>query len=255
MQCNRPILTMLCLIFCSLPLLANSAETINLAVANSTCMAIKQVGDDYTKRTGTAINYICKSSGRLAKGLNGNTIKADIYISANRKWMDYMLEHGLIDEKNITSPWGNELVVAAPASSPLTLKEWEALTGEDVQTILIGDPGTAPFGRYAKEALKNTSLWNNVRVKIITKKHITLLADTLAESDANTVGILFMSNITDKHKLLLRVDSAWHSPIRYFMGPLGNATDRPEVAGLVNFIQESASIEVFRLAGFKVNLD
>lgn len=255
MQFSRPIMTIQLLIFCSLPVLAKSAGTINLAVANSTCTAIKQVGDEYAKRTGTVINYICKSSGRLAKGLNGSTIKADIYISANRKWMDYMLGHGLIDRNKVTSPWGNELVVATPASSPLVFKEWEALTGKDVQTILIGDPGTAPFGRYAKEALMHTSLWDDVRIKIITKKHITLVSDTLAESDANTVGILFMSNITDKHKLLFRVDSSWHTPIRYYMGPLEHAANKPEVVGLLNYIQESDSVEVFRLAGFKVYLD
>jgi molybdate transport system substrate-binding protein len=236
-------------------LLASSAETINLAVANSTCTAIKQVGERYANRTGIAINYICKSSGRLAKGLNGNTIQADVYISANRKWMDYMIEHDLIDSRHVASPWGNELVVAAPAPSGLEMKDWQALAGEDIATILIGDPGTAPFGRYAKEALEYTGLWDKVRIKIVTKKHITLLADTLAESDVSTIGILFMSNITDQHKLLFPVDASWHSPIRYFMAPLGNAADRSEVVSLLEYVQGSESREIFRASGFRVNPD
>jgi molybdate transport system substrate-binding protein len=236
-------------------LLASCSETINLAVANSTCTAIKQVGDEYSKRTGIVINYICKSSGRLAKGLNGNTIKADIYVSANRKWMDYMIGNNLIDERNVSSPWGNELVVAAPATSHLELKEWGELADADIQTILIGDPGTAPFGRYAKEALLHTGLWDKVRIKIVTKKHITLLADTLADSDINTVGILFKSNTTQKHKLLFQVDTAWHSPIRYFIGPLIDSVNRAEVTDLLEYLQGSESVEVFRLAGFKTNLD
>ena len=238
----------------ALPTVSFSAE-LNLAVANSTCTAIRQVGEKYEQRTGIHINYVCKSSGRLAKGLNGKTIQADIYISANKKWMNYMIEHGLVDASHVTTPWGNELVVAAPASSPLQMESWQDLAGADIKTILLGDPGTAPFGRYAKEALQHTGLWDSVRIRVVTKKHITLLAETLANADPDTVGILFKSNITEEHKVLFLVDASWHSPIRYFMGPVGNAAENPAVLDLLTFIQEQESSEIFRASGFKVDVE
>lgn len=250
---HRYFQAMLCLVFFSFPLLASSAETLNLAVANSTCKAIKQVGEIYTQDTGININYLCKSSGRLAKGLNGNTIQADIYISANKNWMDFMIEHGLVDLSHVTSQWGNQLVVAVPASSALHMEDWQDLAGEDVKTILLGDPGTAPFGRYAKEALKHTGLWSDVRGKVVTKKHITLLAETLAESDANTVGILFVSNISDKLKIIYPLDESWHSPIYYFMGPVGKAAEKPEVMDFISFIQGEKSMAIFSDSGFRIN--
>ncbi|MDX1334795.1 MAG: molybdate ABC transporter substrate-binding protein [Gammaproteobacteria bacterium] len=233
--------------------MGNSAEQLNLAVANSTCTAIKQIGEQYTQQhPDITLNYICKSSGRLAKGLNGETIKAEIYISANKKWMDYMLEHGLIDPGHVSSPWGNELVVAAPATSPLQLEDWQELINDDVKTILLGDPGTAPFGRYAKESLQHTGLWDSVRIKVVTKKHITLLAETLAQSDDSTVGILFKTNVTDEHKVLCAIDDSWHSPIRYFMGPVGSAANNPVVMDLLSYIQGEDGSKIFQAAGFKV---
>jgi len=253
MRVYRYFQAMLCLVFLSFPFQPSLAETLNLAVANSTCKAIKQVGQMYTKETGVNIDYLCKSSGRLAKGLNGNTVQADIYISANKKWMDFMIEHGLIDAGHVISPWGNKLVVAVPASSSLHMEDWQGLVGEDVKTILLGDPGTAPFGRYAKEALKHTGLWSEVREKVVTKKHITLLAETLAESDANTVGILFVSNVSDKLKIIYPVDESWHSPIYYFMGPVGSATEKPEAMDFISFIQGEKSMAIFSNSGFRIN--
>lgn len=226
------------------------AATITLAVANSTCSTIKQVGKRYTENHPLEINYICKSSGRLAKGLRGGAIQADIYISANREWMQYMIKDGLIDAANVISPWGNRLVVSAPVDSPLTMATWADLENERIDTILIGDPGTAPFGRYAKQALQRTGVWEAVKHKITTKKHITLLAGTLVTSSARTVGILFPTNLTDRLKTLYPVDPAWHPPIRYYMAPVAGAVGNIDVIQLLDYIQGEQGRDIFRRAGF-----
>ena len=229
------------------------ADDLTLAVANSTCNATKKIGAIFEKQQHVQINYLCKSSGRLAKGLRGGSITADIYISANRKWMDYMLDSDLITPEQVTSTWGNKLVVATRNDSDLELAQWDELTSDKIKTILIGDPGTAPFGRYAKEALQSTGLWLRTRNKIETKKHITLLADILAQSDKNTVGILFLSNITDKLRIIYTIDKSWHSPIRYYMAPVGKAANQRQVTELLDFIQGPEGQEIFREQGFLIN--
>jgi len=229
------------------------AGVLNLAVANSTCLAIKEVGKIFEDRNNIKINYICKSSGRLAKGLNGNAIKADIYISANQKWMDYMIKNDLVQADKVTSPWGNELVVATRKDSTLSLIDWPELASDKVKSILIGDPGTAPFGRYAKQAMQSTGIWDDVKNKIETKKHITLLAETLADADANTVGILFASNINEQHRLIYSVNTSWHPPIRYYMAPVKNTEENNNVDSLLKFIHGDEAREVFQSAKFKVD--
>ena len=230
-----------------------AAEEITLAVANSTCHAIKQVGSLYQQQyPGVEINYICKSSGRLAKGLHGDLIEADIYISANRKWIDYMIDAELVSSDQVLSPWGNELIVATPVNSNITDFSWQDLAEEKVEKILIGDPGTAPFGRYAKQALISTNLWKKVRHKIETKKHITLLAENLAQASPNTVGILFFSNLNDSLRVVHAVDSSWHAPIEYFLAPLKKSQSDSRVVSLLNFIQKDASQAVFLKQGFKL---
>lgn len=229
------------------------ADDITIAAANSTCSTIKTVGDSYTQNRPIKINYICKSSGLLAKGIRGGSIQADIYISANKHWMDYMVKGGLIAADKVVSPWGNRLVVSVPVGSPLQLEAWHDLASDRIKNILIGDPGTAPFGRYAKQALQRTGIWEQVKHKITTTKHITLLAEILEQSDNATVGILFSTNTTKRLKPVLLVDTAWHPDINYYLAPVRQATDNPAVAGLFDYIRGATGVKIFEAAGFNVN--
>jgi len=140
------------------------ASELTLAVANSTCSVIKKLGNLYTTKHNIKFKYICKSSGRLAKGIKGQAISADLYLSANKTWMDFVVKGGIVSQDSVVNPWGNSLVVAVPKSSPLKLNQWQDLTEKKIKTIMIGDPGTAPFGRYAKQAMQNGDIWSKVKV-------------------------------------------------------------------------------------------
>ena len=229
------------------------ADELTLAVANSTCNAIKRVGNLYQQQQGDIVlKYICKSSGRLAKGLNGNSIEADLYISANRKWMDYMINAELVSPEQVVSPWGNELVVATPLTTNISSFKLEDLASDKIESILIGDPGTAPFGRYAKQVLTSLDLWKQVRHKIQTKKHITLLAETLAEASPDTVGILFFSNVGDSLRVVQTIDPSMHAPIHYYLAPVIKPQPKAQVASLLNFIKGESAQAIFLEEGFKV---
>ena len=229
-----------------------SADTLTLAVANSTCNVIKQIGALYARKSGSEITYICKSSGRLAKGIKGQAIKADVYLSANKEWMDIVIKSKLVDSTKVYSPWGNELVVAVPNTSSLNLSYWDEITDKKIKTVLIGDPGTAPFGRYAKQALQNSNTWNILKKRLLTKKHITLLADRLSKADSNTIGILFATNIDTRHKVLLHIDESLHNPIRYYIAPVSHSKNDKNAEKFIKFILEEESQQMFQLAGFKI---
>ena len=229
------------------------AAELTLAVANSTCNAIKRVGESFMQQHDVKLNYICKSSGRLAKGLQGQAIKADVYVSANRAWMDFMIENELVSAKLVNSPWGNSLKVAVPLNSPLNIEEWNELASDRVKTILLGDPSTAPFGRYAKQALESTGLWSMIRSKVRTRKHITLLAETLADSDSSTVGILFKSNVSDKLRIIYSLDKNWHEAIRYYIAPVGDAADKELVTDFLIYVQGDKARKIFQEEKFELN--
>jgi molybdate transport system substrate-binding protein len=228
------------------------AGELRLALANSTCAAMKQVGALYQQQRAVDIRYVCKSSGLLAKGLAGGALTADLFLSADAEWMDYAVEKGLVARKNVTRPFGNALVLAVPAGSPLRVARWEDLAAAKVTTILIGDPSHAPFGRYAKQALEASGLWARVKGKIETRKNIALLVESLAAADAGTVGILFKSSLDDQLRESLAVNKAWHQPVRYYLAPLDASAADAETQSFLKFLRSRAALEIFRAERFDV---
>jgi molybdate transport system substrate-binding protein len=229
------------------------AGELTLALANSTCDAMEKVEALYRATRPVRFTHICKSSGLLAKGLSGGALKADVFVSADRDWMDFAVGNGLVASDRVASPWGNALVVASAKNSPLQRLDWQELASDKVTVILIGDPSTAPFGRHAKEALEATGLWERVRHKIQTRKHVQLVAAALATSSAGTVGILFKSNMTDQLRPLHAVDPALHKPIRYYMAPLKASAGKADVTDFLEFLRSEAARDIFRAEGFDVS--
>ena len=245
--------TAACLFIASACLQVARAGELTLALANSTCDAMENVEALYRTTHPVQFTNICKSSGLLAKGLNGGALSADIFVSADREWMDFATEHGLVAPARVSSPWGNTLVVAVPKNSPIQRFDWPDLASDKVTTILIGDPSNAPFGRHAKEALEASGLWDRVKDKIQTRKNIELLADSLATSSAGTVGILFKTNLTDKLRPLHNIKKNLHSPIRYYMAPLKASANHAEAAEFLKFMQSKAVRSLFEAEGFDVS--
>jgi len=229
------------------------AGELTLALANSTCDTMKKAEDLYRANHPVQFTHICKSSGLLAKGLQGGALKADIFVSADREWMDFAVTNGLIASDRVVSPWGNVLVVAAPKTSPLQRLDWQDLASDKVTTILIGDPSNAPFGRHTKEALEASGLWDRVKDKVQTRKNMELLADSLATSSSGTVGILFKTGLTDQLRQLHTVKKSLHSPVRYHIAPLKTAAGNAEVAAFFKFLQSKAVKGVFEADGFDVS--
>jgi molybdate transport system substrate-binding protein len=232
--------------------LAHAGE-LTLALANSTCDTMKKVEDLYRVNHPVQFTILCKSSGLLAKGLHGGALKADIFVSADREWMDFAVENGLVASDRVVSPWGNVLVVAAPKNSPLQRFDWQDLASDKVTTILIGDPSNAPFGRHTKEALEASGLWDRVKDKIQTRKNMELLADSLATSSPGTVGILFKTALTDQLRQLHTVKKSLHNPIRYQIALLNASASNAEVAAFFKFMQSKAARGIFEADGFDVS--
>lgn len=229
------------------------AAELTLALANSTCDVMEKAIAAYPERASTRFKVICKSSGLLAKGLHGGALHADIFLSADREWMDFAVEQGLVSANRVTSLWSNELVVAVPKTSPIRRLDWDALASDKIDHLLIGDPSHAPFGRHAKEALEASGLWDKVKHKIETRKNIELLGESLAAAGPSTAGITFRTNVTDPLRILFAVDPALHSPIRYAVAPLKASAGKPEVTAFLEFLHGRTARDIFRADGFSVS--
>lgn len=234
------------------PLLSCAGAKITVAAANSTCPALKKAGDIFMSQHGVTIEYICKSSGVLAKGLESGHITADYYISASQKWVDYLVAAGLVDPLTVKNLWSNSIIAAAAKNSTLELQSWDELATAKVTTIFVGDPSTTPLGRQFKNAMVARGLWQAIRPKIVAQRHISMARAALSTANVGTIGILFPTSLDSNLKPLLAMPTEWHEPIRYYGGPLAGSTNKEDTALFDTFLRGVEVNKIFRQQGYQI---
>ena len=182
----------------------------------------------------------------------GGAISPDYYISANQTWMKKVVKKGYVEQASVMTPWGNQLAVATSSNSDgLEVRSITDLRDDAVRMIMIGDPSTAPFGRYAKQALKSMKVWKDVRGKIVTRRHVSLLASDLGQESSGTVGILYATNIKRPLQKLFEISEEHHSPIRYYIAPI-KGTKQQLAAAFSQFVKSPEAITIAEENGFIV---
>ncbi|MCW5213423.1 molybdate ABC transporter substrate-binding protein, partial [Desulfobulbus sp. TB] len=149
------------------------AETVHLSAAASTTDVLKKIITGFAAvHPGTKIRPNFAGSGSLAKQIEQGA-PADVYISANLKWMSYLLEQGLIAPKNNRIFAYNTLVfVGEKRSSPLTLHKLAEL-----ERIALGSPKNVPAGQYAKQVLEQVGMYS-----LLAKKRKLVMAKDVRQA-------------------------------------------------------------------------
>ena len=97
------------------------------------------------------------SSGALAKQIEQGA-PADIYISANPKWMTHLIEKGKIETETKRIFAHNALVFVGRSST-------DAHSMGDLQKlrrVALGSPGSVPAGQYAKQAMDKEGVYDKM---------------------------------------------------------------------------------------------
>jgi len=189
-----------------------------ISAAMGTRELVSEIGNKFEKRTGNRVIFNFSSSGKLAKQIESGA-PADVYISASKFWMDYLVRKGIVDKESVFPFAKTKLVLVVPKGSKITCLE-------EAGRIAVGDK-LAPVGKYALETLKNLGLYEKIKEKLVfapTVRQITIWVIT-KNADA---GIIYYSDylkFKDKLKLLKVFPENLHKPIMFYIG-LVNASRR-----------------------------
>lgn len=140
----------------------NSAEKVELEIyaANSLTDAMTEAQEAYTKAHPevTFADSQFEASGTLVQKMEAGG-KPDIFISANKKNMDKVVEDGLVNNDAPFDLFANDLVIVTAEDSEIgdiTLEQ--AASG--TYSVAVGDKNV-PAGTYAKQALYTVGCYTN----------------------------------------------------------------------------------------------
>ena len=143
------------------------AGDVSLSVAASLKDVINELSATYAK-SNPHVKFLKNygASGALAKQIE-NGAPADIFISANLEWMDYLKNKKMADAATVSAFAYNTLVFVGTTATTLSLQELTRL-----DRIAIGSPKSVPAGEYAMEALKKAGLDKQLEKKLVMAKDV-----------------------------------------------------------------------------------
>ena len=230
------------------------AAEVTVFAAASTAPAVEEASALFSSTHGIRVRAVFASSSTLARQIV-NGAPADLFISANRAWMDHAAEANAIEAVSRMDLLGNRLVLIAPADSTLSL---EIAPGFPLAARLgggflaMGDPDHVPAGIYGKAALEHLGVWPAVAGSVVRSQDVRA-ALALVERGEVAAGIAYATDaaITDGVRLVAAFPADSHPPITYPMAIVAGR-DRPEVRKLYEFLMSKAVSAIFERHGFAV---
>jgi molybdate transport system substrate-binding protein len=233
---------------------AAAADKITVFAAASLTDALNAIDGAYTAKTGVVVVASFASSSTLARQIAAGA-PAQVFLSADTKWMDYLEQKNLLVPGTRSDVLGNALALVAPSDSPVgalaidrTL-DWQRLLGSDGR-IAVGDPDHVPAGIYAKEALTDLGVWPALQSRLARAEDVRGALALVERGDA-PLGIVYVTDarISQKVRIVGVFPASSHSPIIYpFAIVQGAAT--PAVQAYFRFLKGSDARTVFQRFGF-----
>ncbi|EGQ7661192.1 MULTISPECIES: molybdate ABC transporter substrate-binding protein [Vibrio] len=230
----------------------NAATDLKVYAASSMTNAIDEIAQDFKEKYDVTVTPVYGGSSSIARQII-NGAPADVFISANTKWMDYLVDEGVIDSDNVTNLVRNSLVLIAPQSSSLAVfnfadaNAWEAaLNGS---RLALGNPTSVPAGMYAKESLTTLGVWKEIQTKVAPAKNVRL-ALALVERGEAPLGVVYKTDaqLTSKVKIVGEFASDTHAAIVY---PAAVVNDSTESRQFFQYLKSEDAKRVFAHYGFQ----
>jgi molybdate transport system substrate-binding protein len=215
--------------------------------------ALDAVAAEWRTESGKQATISYAASSTLAKQIE-NGAPADLFISADRDWMDYLQQRNLIASASRRNLVGNKLVLIAPKDSTVQVTiapgfPLAAVLGDG--RLAMADPAGVPAGRYAKAALIKLGVWRAVAGHIAAAENVRAALLLVARGEA-PLGIVYQTDAAAEPgvRIVGTFPPESHPPIVYPMAL--TKTARPDAASVAAYLRGPAAGAVFEAQGFTV---
>ncbi|WP_410507651.1 molybdate ABC transporter substrate-binding protein [Methanosarcina hadiensis] len=227
--------------------------TITVSAASSLTEAFTDIAAEFeADHPGTKVELNLAGSGTLRTQIESGA-PVDVFASASESDMDLLYEKGLIEENSRKDFAANSLVMVVPQKNGSRVpKTLEDLAEGGIGKIAIGNPETAPVGKYTKQAFETSGVWDEVESKVIfsdTVKQVLTYVET-GEVDA---GFVYETDAESGNKDLYKIAFTVqiNEPISYPIAVIKGSANKEEAQKFVNFVTGTRGQEILAEYGFE----
>ncbi len=244
--------TALCGIVPVMPAWAADGPTVFAAASMKT--ALDAIAAKYTAKTGKVPVISYASSGVLAKQIEAGA-PADLFISADAKWMTYLADKGAIRSDTRETLLGNALVLVAPADAATEVriaKGFDLAGALGDGKLAVCTISSCPAGIYGREALETLGAFKAVEPKLAQAENVRAALLLVARGEAR-YGIVYATDARaePKVKVVGTFPEDSHAPIVYPIA-VTKAAKSPDANALEAFMRDPEAVAILRAQGFTI---
>jgi len=250
-QCRRIMIVLAVAALISVGIRPVSAQVLVFA-ASSASGALEDLAESYSADGLGDIRVAFASSSALARQIAAGA-PADIFISANPQWMNYLAARNALVPETRLDLMGNRLVVVTPRAAPMDVElrtDFPLVDEMNGKPLAMGDPDHVPAGMYAKAALQTVGLWEALENHIAPMHHVRA-ALVLVERGEAAAGIVYATDAATSSRVSVAAtfSADSHPPILYPAAIVAGRS-RPEVERFFDYLTSAEAMTIFTRHGF-----
>ena len=227
----------------------NFNTNIPLFAAAGAMLPTNEICDSFTSIYNLETEKNFAASGVLARQIKAGA-EADIYISANKQWIDFLCDNELLIENSVSELAKNKLVVICPKNKEINLdftKEFDIRSAIH-DKISMGDPKYVPVGKYAKQVMDSLDWYNSIQNQIILAKDVTSVLHYVVLGECDW-GIVYYSEAikSDKVKIAYEIPQELYDPIIFYIALLKEDCNAQK---LYHYFKSETAKEILNKYGF-----
>lgn len=228
------------------------AADVTVFAAASLKEAMDAQAHAFETATGDKVVVSYGASSALARQIEAGA-PADVYISADVDWMDYLVQRKLIVPGTRVKLLRNSLVLIAPSSSRSTMRiapgfALGAALGDD--RLAMANPDSVPAGKYGKRALERLDVWNGIEAHVARAENVRAALALVSRGEA-PFGIVYRTDaLADPGvRIVDTFPDDTHPPIVYPAAVVANGRSQAAQA-LLDYLRSPRARSIWEKFGF-----
>jgi molybdate transport system substrate-binding protein len=253
MQAMRSMLAVVVVaVFAAAVVSPAEAADVTVFAAASLKEAMDAQAAQFDATTGNKVIVVYGASNTLAKQVEAGA-PADLFISADLAWMDYVDERHLVAPGTRVTLLRNTLVLVAPASSAAALRiapGFALAAALGGGKLAMANPGSVPAGKYGQAALESLGVWASVEPSVARAENVRAALALVSRGEA-PFGIVYSTDAAADNgvRVVDTFPASTHPPIVYPAAML--ATSKSSAARLLlDYLRSAPAATVWEKFGF-----
>ena len=216
--------------------------------------ALDDIAAQYERETGRKVTISYAASPALAKQVE-SAAPADLFISADLDWMDYLQSRNLIKVDTRANMLGNRLVLVGSKDNYTTITIGPGFPLTELLgngRLAMADPKSVPAGKYGRAALESLGVWQAVEPRVAAAENVRAALALVSRGEA-PLGIVYQTDAAadPNVRIVGTFPENTHPPIIYPVALIGASTNT-DAPSFLAFLKSPGAKGLWEKQGFTV---